>query len=151
MLLDTQHVKFGPKIAKIAQSVWKVSEECVWVCEGVCESVWKYEDWVSQFEYMLLDTQHVKFGPKIAKIAQSVWKVREECVWVCEGVCENVWKYEDWVSQFKYMLLDTQHVKLGPKIAKIAQIVWKVWEECVKVCEGVNESVCEYHQYISWP
>ena len=92
MLLDTKHVKFGPKIAKIAHSVWKVHEECVLVCEGVCESVWKYEDRVSQFEYMLLDTQHVKLGQKIAKRAQIVWKVCEECVWVCEGMCESVWK-----------------------------------------------------------
>ena len=116
-------------------------EKCVKVCEGVCESVWKYEDWVSQFEYMLSDTQHVNFGQKIAKIAKSVWKVCEECVKVCEGVCESVWKYEDWVSQFEYMLLDTQHVKFGPKIAKIAQSVWKVCEECVKESMRVGKSM----------
>ena len=63
-------------------------EECVRVGEGVCVSVWKYSHWVSQFEYMLWDIRYVEFGPKFTKIDQSVWKVCEECVRVCEGVSE---------------------------------------------------------------
>ena len=31
----------------------------------------------------------------MAKIAQSVWKVCEECVQVCEGVYENVWNIQN--------------------------------------------------------
>ena len=44
MLLDTQHVDIKQKLANIAQSVWKVCEECVKVCEGVCESVWNIQN-----------------------------------------------------------------------------------------------------------
>ena len=32
---------------------------------------------------MLLDTQHVEFGPKLAKIALNVCKLREKCVKEC--------------------------------------------------------------------
>ena len=77
---------------KIAQSVWKVCDDCVRMCEGLCESLWKYHQWASQLEYMLFDTQHVKIYSNLMKIAKSVWKVCEECVRVCEGVCESVWK-----------------------------------------------------------
>ena len=39
------------------------------------------------------------------------------------------------------MLLDTQHIEVGPILAKIAQSGRKVCEKCLKVCEGVDESV----------
>ena len=58
MLLDAQYDEIGPKLVKIARSVWKVCEECVKVCEGVCEIVWKYQNWISQLEHMLLDAQY---------------------------------------------------------------------------------------------
>ena len=71
------------------------------------------------------------------KITQIVWKVCEECVRVSQGVSESVWKYHQWASKLKYMILDTQNVKIGKKLMKIAQSVWKVCEECVRVCGGV--------------
>ena len=81
------------------------------------------------------------------KIAKSLWKVFEECVSVCEGVSEIVWEFHQWACELKYMLFDTQHVKIGPKWMKIAQGVWKVGEESVRVCEGACESVWKYHQW----
>ena len=66
------------KKMKMAQNVWKVCKECVRVCERVCESVWKYHQCVFKLIYILLDTQLVEIGWKMAKIAQSVWRV-------CEG------------------------------------------------------------------
>ena len=69
---------------------------------------------------MLLDTQHVEIRKKIAKIAYSEWQVCEECGRVCEGVFESVCKFHQWVSQLMYMLLDTQHVEIRQKLAKIA-------------------------------
>ena len=72
--------------------MWKVCEDCVWVCEGLFESVWKYEDSIFQLEYILLDTQHVNVGPKLAKVAQSTWEVCEEGVGVkeCVKVCKSM-------------------------------------------------------------
>ena len=127
----------------IDQSVWKVCEECVIGCEGVCESVWKYGQWVSQLEYMLFITHHVKIGSSLMKIAQSVWKVCEECVWVCERLFETVRKYDYSIFQLEYILLDTQHVDVGPKLAETAQSRWEVCEEgvgvkeCLKVCKSM--------------
>ena len=60
---------------------------------------------------MLLDAQPVEFGQKLTK-------VREECVRLCEEVWNSVWKYRQWVFQLKYILLDTQNVEFGPKVAK---------------------------------
>ena len=91
MLLDSKYDEISQKLTKIAQSVLKVCEKCMKVCEGVCESVWKYHHWISLLEYMLLDTQQLKFGLKLAKIDQNVCKLRAKCVKVCEGVCESVW------------------------------------------------------------
>ena len=54
---------------------------------------------------MILDTQHVEFGPILAKIDLSVWKVCGECLRLGEGVYESVWEWDDWIFHFKYMLL----------------------------------------------
>ena len=105
----------------------------------MCESVCNYHNWY----YQLNQTQYVEFGPKFDEIAKSVWKVCEEWVWVCEGLFETVRKYDDSIFQFEYILLDTQHVDVGPKLAEIAQSKWEVWEEgvgvkeCVKVCKSM--------------
>ena len=64
-------------------------------------------------------------------------KVCENCARVCEGVCENVWKYHPWVSQLKNMLLDTKNFEIGQKLANIAQNVCKVCVEWVRVCESI--------------
>ena len=72
MLLDVQHVEFEPNCVKVC-------EECVRVCEGVHEGVWKYHKWGFQFENMHLDIQYVEFGPKLAKIEQSVKTVQRVC------------------------------------------------------------------------
>ena len=59
MLLDTQRVEFGPKLAKIALNICKLHVKYVKECEGVYASVGKYHHRISQLEYILLDTQHV--------------------------------------------------------------------------------------------
>ena len=41
MLLDPKNYKIGPYLAKLAQIVSKVCEECVKVWEKMCESVWQ--------------------------------------------------------------------------------------------------------------
>ena len=43
------------------------------------------DDLIPQLEYILLGTQHVEIGPKLAKIGKIAWKLRENCV-------KNVWK-----------------------------------------------------------
>ena len=86
-------LKLEKKMAKIAHSVWKVCKECVKVCEEAFESVWKYHHQIFQLKYIHLDTQHVEIKRKLTKIAQIVWKVREECESVCESVWKCVWKY----------------------------------------------------------
>ena len=57
------------KMPKIVQNVWKMSKECVRVCEGVCEGGWKFLQWVPELVYMLLDNQHVVMRQKSAKVA----------------------------------------------------------------------------------
>ena len=131
--------KIGQDSPKCVKSVWRV-------CVSVWRRLWEWvKVWWLNFPVWVHTFGHPTCwgGSKFAKIAQSVWKVHEECVWVCEGVCESVWKYEHWVSQLEYMLSDTQHDNFVPKIAKIAKSVWKfvksVWKcvkECVKVCES---------------
>ena len=37
-------------------------------------------------------------------------------------------QYHQWISQLEYMLFDTQHVEIGPKMAEIVQIAWKLRE-----------------------
>ena len=37
-------------------------------------------------------------------------------------------QYHQWISQLEYMLFDTQHVEIGPKMAEIAKIAWKLHE-----------------------
>ena len=89
MLFDIQNVEIGPKMAEIAQIAWKLHVNWMKVCEGVCESVWKYHHWISQLEYMLFYTQYVEIRPKMAEMA----KLREYCVKVREGVLESVWNF----------------------------------------------------------
>ena len=55
-------LKLEQNFAIIAQSAWKLCVECEQVCEKVCESILKYHHWISQLEYLLLDTQHVEIG-----------------------------------------------------------------------------------------
>ena len=45
-----------------------------------------------------------------------------------EHAREILWKYYQWISQLEYMHFDTQHVEIGPKMAEIAKIVWKLRE-----------------------
>ena len=77
---------------------------------------------ISQLKYMPFDTHNAEIGPKMAKIAQISWKLRETCVKLLEEVHEILWKYHHWISQLKYMLFHTQHVEISPKMAKIAKI-----------------------------
>ena len=123
-----------------SQTTWKVCEECGWVYEGVCECVWKYDDWISQFEYMHLDTEMLTFVQDGQDSSKCV-KVCEECVWVCEGVCRSVWMCEYWIYYMECMLSYNQYVEDGPKLAKIA---WSVWELCEKCVKSVGECVKEY-------
>ena len=58
-------------------------------------------------------------------------------------------QYHQWISQLEYMLFDTQHVEIGPKMAEIVQIAWKLREICVKLHEEVREIAWKYHQWIS--
>ena len=69
---------------KIVQNVWKVSKECVRVCEGVCESVWKFIQWVQAH----LHTFRQPTCCNETKIGQSSLKC-EKCAW---GECQSVWK-----------------------------------------------------------
>ena len=62
-----------------------------------------------------------------------------------EHTREIFWKYYQWISQLKYMHFDTEHVEIGPKMAEIAKIAWKVCEimwncvnTCVKMCESIT-------------
>ena len=55
-----------------------------------------------------------------------------------EDVHEIAWMYHLWISQLKYMLFDTQHVEIGPKMAEIAQIAWKLCEICMKLREDMR-------------
>ena len=77
---------------------------------------------------MLFDTQHVEIGPQMAEIVQIAWKLREICVKLREEVREIAWKYHRRISRLEYMLFDTQHVEIGPKMAEIAKIAWKLRE-----------------------
>ena len=53
----------------------------------------------------------------------------------------GLFQYHQWISQLEYMLFDTQHVEIGPKMAEIVQIAWKLREICVKLREGVRVKV----------
>ena len=88
-----KNVVFYQKLAKINQSVWNVCKEFVRMCEEVCESLQKNHQWVSHLEYILFNTQHVEFGPKLAKMpkvyencVKSVWYCVKWCVKVCESI-----------------------------------------------------------------
>ena len=77
--------------------------------------------------------------------SQNCVKLCENCIKLCEGGQENVWKYHHWISQLEYMQIDTKPVEIGPKMAKIAKIVWNcvkiAWncrKECVKLRETQN-------------
>ena len=65
-------MEIGQKRVKIAKSVWKVCEDFGRVFEGVCESVWKYHQWISQLKYIPEHTKIMEIGQKIVKIAPSV-------------------------------------------------------------------------------
>ena len=72
----------------------------------------------------------------MAKIAQFCEKIAlklHESVWM------SVWKYLQWNSEPEYTQFGTQYVKM-------AEIV-KLYDNCVKVCESVCESVRNFFLY----
>ena len=127
-------IKCAKKMAKTAQSVCRLCKGCVRVCEGVSESSWNQPHCISQLEYILLNTHHFEITRKLAEIAQSVLKVGEEGVRVCERVCESVWKYHNWISQLKFMHLGSDQLKKNSHI----------WEKVPKGGEGSgpNPNLC---------
>ena len=58
---------------------------------------------------------------KKAQISQMC----ENCVKVCEGMCESVLKYVQSISWLKDILLDTQPVEIATKMSGKAQIMLK--------------------------
>ena len=70
--------------------------------------------------------------------------LRENCVKLREDVREIAWKYHQQISRLEYMLFDTQHVEIGPKMAEIAKIAWKLREiawNCVNTRVKFFESI----------
>ena len=49
-------------------------------------------------------------------------EIAQICVKLHEDIFEIVWKYCKWISQLEYMLFDTQHVEIGPKMAELARL-----------------------------
>ena len=67
-----------------------------------------------------------------------------------EHAREIFWKFYQWISQLEYMHFDTQHVEIGPKMAEIAKIAWKL-------CENARNSEysiplpSQFQQYLKLP
>ena len=128
-------------------------------CLGLLGGLWplwrlsayfcQYHHQICQLEYMLFDTKHVEIGPKMAEIVQIAWKLREICVKLHEEVREIAWKYHRQISRLEYMLFDTQHVEIGPKMAEIAQIAWKLREIAWRgAWNCVNVSLMDFSAWV---
>ena len=105
---------------KVAWNCVKIAWNCVRECVKVCESI--------IIEFLSLRT--CIFIPNMLKLAKNGWntQIASYCMKLCQGVHESVWKYHHWISQLEYMHFDTQYVEIGPKMAEIAQIAWKLRE-----------------------
>ena len=64
---------------------------------------------------------------EIAKLYVKLW----ESVWI------GVWKYHQWNSEPEYILFGTQYVENGWNSQIVWKIVWKLYFECMNVCEWV--------------
>ena len=57
-------------------------------------------------------------------------------LWEAYGLYQN----HQWISQFEYILFDTQHVEICSKMAEIAKIVWN----CVKIAWNCMRECMKY-------
>ena len=138
MLFDTKHVEIGPKMAEIVQIAWKLREICMKLCEEVREIAWKYHQRISRLEYMLFDAQHVEIGPKMAEIAQIVWKLREIAwrgAWNCVKVLPM--NFSAWVHAFWYPTC-SNWPKNGWNSQNCVKIPWNCVNTRVKFFETRN-------------
>ena len=84
----------------------------------------KYHHWSPKLKYIFSNTQHVELGQNLAQIAQIEQKLYENCLKMyeiarkCEGVHESVWKYDHWITQLDYIILETQHVEIAKILPK---------------------------------
>ena len=86
-----------------------------------------------QLKYMLFDARHVIVGQKWAITMVLAIFLGLVCfVLVLDWFKLLIWGFL-WLSQLKYMLFDTQHVTVGPKLAKTMVLaislglVWVGW------------------------
>ena len=78
---------------------------------------------ISQLKYMLLDTEPMEIGCKMAEKNQSACREFEECVQECENV---------WIYQIQNMDLNTQHIAISQKLTQIDYSIWHLYVKCVK-------------------
>ena len=75
MILFILHVELGLQLVNIHQSVRKVCEESLIVCDCVFESVRKNPKKASKLEHILLEIQHGEFGQKLGKVYHNAKNV----------------------------------------------------------------------------
>ena len=102
----------------------------------MCEIVWKYHQWISQFKYIPFDTQDIHIRAKMAesqicekwwKLSEILWRLMWNCVKVspmnCSAQIQAFWYQACWN---------------WPKMAEIGQIAWNCVKACVKLCESIT-------------
>ena len=125
--------EIGQNCLKCGKSVWRV-------CESVCRSAWKFVEISPAHVHALRHQTHWNWT-KIGQDGQSVWKVCEECVRVCAGVCEtitNEFPSSCTCFQTSNMLkLDRNWPKYPKVCEKCVKSVWKCVKGSVKACGNV--------------
>ena len=118
-VLQIQRMKGGSRKGDPAQRVTTVGALCVSASSNP----------LNKLENMAI------LGPPFYLLQRASWGL-----WPL-SVAKLFWWSPIFNPQPEYMLLDTKNDIIGPCLAILAQIVWKVCEECVKVWKRMCESV----------
>ena len=142
-----------PHMFKLPQK-WLKLPKLRAICMKLCEIPWRHASTCVNFSAQVpgFNTQHVDIGPKIAKIAQIVWNFSIICVNLCEIAWGSAWNcvkvspmnFSAWVHAFWYNML-----KFAKKIAEIALIAWKLFENICEILWNLEYSML-LPMFVEW-